>query len=193
MLALGLIFRSKRSAAIVPVLIHCAGSDGVAATVRMWRVNYPTRSVLSHGSFDGYKLASWVAEMGMPVNHGPRTMDYYSTRSGRLEASAYEYWKSGGPNFSLNTDSQIVPEEEFFLQGAMSARGGADAYQMLRALTIHPAKALGIDARVGSLEAGKDADIVIWTGDPLDPRNRVELVIIDGEVQYDRKKDGQWS
>jgi imidazolonepropionase-like amidohydrolase len=85
-----------------------------------------------------------------------------------------------------------MPQEELFLQGAVSARLGADPYQMLRACTIQPAKAFGIADRVGSLEPGKDADIVIRNGQPLDPRSRVELVLIDGSVQYDRLRDGQW-
>ncbi|MFT5042661.1 MAG: imidazolonepropionase-like amidohydrolase [Hyphomicrobiaceae bacterium] len=177
----------------LPVLIHCAGGEGVANTVRMWRINYPTRSILSHGSFDGWKLADFVAANDMPVNHGPRTMDYYSSRTGRVEPSALAYWESGGPNFSLNTDSQIIPQHEFFLQGAMSARQGAPSYQMLRALTINPARAFGYGDRLGSIEVGKDADIVIWTGDPLDPRSHVEFVLIDGKTQYDKQVDGQWS
>ncbi len=177
----------------LPVLIHCAGAEGVANTVRMWRINYPTRSIVSHGSFDGWKVADFVAENGMPVNHGPRISDYYSSRTGRVEPTAVIYSESGGPNFSLNTDSQIVPQDEFFLQASMSARQGADSYQMLRAVTIHPARAFGYGDRVGSLEVGKDADIVIWSGDPLDPRSYVEFVLIDGEAQYDKQLDGQWS
>jgi imidazolonepropionase-like amidohydrolase len=62
---------------------------------------------------------------------------------------------------------------------------------MLRAVTIHPARSFGIDDRVGSLEPGKDADIVICSGDPLDPRSRVELVLIDGQIQYNRQVEGQ--
>ncbi|MDP6368591.1 MAG: amidohydrolase family protein, partial [Planctomycetota bacterium] len=89
-------------------------------------------------------------------------------------------------------DSPVIPQEEFFVQGAMSARWGADGYAMLRALTIHPAQAFGIEARVGSLEPGKDADIVLRTGDPLDPRSAVDLVLIDGSIEYDRERDGQW-
>jgi len=174
------------------VLIHTAGSDGVVNTARMWRVTYDTSSVLSHGSFDGWKAARALAEIGIPVNHGPRTMDWNSSRNGRINGSGAEFVAAGVPLFSLNTDSSVIPQETFFLQGAMSARYGGDAYVMLRALTIHPAKAFGIDERVGSLEAGKDADIVIRTGDPLDPRTAVELVLIDGEVQYDRQVNGQW-
>ena len=100
--------------------------------------------------------------------------------------------KAGVPDFSLNTDANVMPQEELFLQGAVSARLGCDAYQMLRAVTIHPARAFGIQDRLGSLEPGKDADIVVTAGDPLDPRTRVELVLIDGEEQYDRERDGQW-
>jgi len=176
----------------IPVLIHCAAAQGVAATARMWKQRYGTHSVLSHGSFNGHKAAEYVASLNMPVNHGPRTMDYRSTRTGAIVGTAKVFVDAGVPLFSLNTDSSIVAQEMFFLQGAMSARLGADPYQMLRAITIHPAKAFGIDSRVGSLESGKDADVVIYSGDPLDPRSRVEVVLIDGAIQYDRNRDGQW-
>jgi imidazolonepropionase-like amidohydrolase len=176
----------------IPVLIHCAAAQGVAATARMWKERYGTHSVLSHGSFNGHKAAKYVASLDMPVNHGPRTMDYRSTRTGEIVGTAKVFVDAGVPFFSLNTDSGVVDQETFFLQAAMSARLGADPYQMLRALTIHPAKAFGIDSHVGSLEAGKDADVVIYSGDPLDPRSRVEVVLIDGSIQYDRNHDGQW-
>lgn len=172
----------------LPVLIHTAGSQGVVNTARMWRKRYGTRCVLSHGSFDGWMAARAVAATGIPVNHGPRTIDFFSSRNGRVNGSGAEYVKAGVPLFSLNTDSGVVPEEELFLQGAMTARYGADPYQMLRALTIHPAKAFGIDDRVGSLEPGKDADIVIYDGDPIDPRSAVQLVLIDGAIEYDRNE-----
>jgi len=175
----------------LPVLIHTASAEGVVNTARMWRETYETRSILSHGSFDGWKSAPAVAEYGIPVNHGPRTIDFYSSRNGRINGSAAIYDRAGD-NFSLNTDSGVVAEEEFSLQGAMGARYDGDTYRMLRALTIHPARAFGIDDRVGSLEEDKDPDVVVWTGDPLDPRSCVELVIIDGEVTYDREVDGQW-
>ena len=160
-------------------------------TARMWRQTYDTISTVSHGSFDGWKAARALAEMGMPVNHGPRTMDYQSSRNGRINGSSAEFAAAGVPLFSLNTDSPVVSEEEFFLQGAMSARYGGDSYFMLRAMTIHPAQVFRIDHRVGSLEVGKDGDVVVRTGDPLDPRAAVELVLIDGKTEYDRKRDKQ--
>jgi imidazolonepropionase-like amidohydrolase len=175
----------------LPVLIHTAGSDGVANTTRMWRKTYQTRSVLSHGCFDGWKVAAYVARNEMPVNSGPRAIDYVSSREGRVIGLAKEYTEVGVPLFSVNTDAGVVPQEELFLQASMGARYGGDGHLMLRALTIHPARAFGIDGRVGSLEVGKDADLAIFDGDPLDPRSRVEAVLIEGRLEYDRVRDGQ--
>ena len=127
----------------LPVLIHCAGSDGVGATARMWRQEFPTRSVLSHGSFDGWQVAPFLAEVGMPVNHGPRTFDFVSARTGRIVGSAAVFDEAGVPDFSLNTDAPVIPAWEFSLQATVSARLGADAYRMLRALTLHPARSFG--------------------------------------------------
>lgn len=175
----------------IPVLIHTAGSEGVLNAARMWKVKYGANAIVSHGSFDGWKSAKALAEIGIPVNHGPRTIDFFSSREGRVIGSSSEFVNAGVPLFSLNTDSSIIPEELFFLQGSMSARYGADPYQMLRALTIHPAMAFDLSERVGSLEVGKDADVVLWDGDPLDPRSSVQSVFLDGRLEYDQDRDGQ--
>ncbi len=176
----------------LPVLVHCAAGQGVGNTIRLWKNTLDARVILSHGSFNGWKVAEAVAAAGVPVNHGPRTFDWFSSRTGRFEPTAKHYWAAGGPDFSLNTDSSVIPQEELFLQGAMTARQGAPSYAMLQAVTLHPARAAGLDHRVGSLEVGKDADVVITRGNPLDPRVCVEAVWIDGELQYSRQADGQW-
>lgn len=177
----------------LPVLIHCASAEGVANVVRMWKLRYDTQCVISHGSWDGHYAGAYAAKHGVPVNHGPRTINYDSmVREGRVVGGAAEFTNHGVPLFSLNTDSPVVPQEELFLQGTVSARYGADAMHMLRGLTTHPAESIQLGDRVGSLEVGKDADICLFTGDPLDPRSAVDLVLIDGQVQYDRAKDGQW-
>jgi imidazolonepropionase-like amidohydrolase len=175
----------------LPVLIHSAGSEGVANTTRMWRRTFPTRSVLSHGCFDGWKAREFVAENDMPLNSGPRAIEFMSSQEGRVIGMAQVYTQAGVPNFSVNTDAGVVPQEELFLQATMGARYGADDYAMLRALTIHPARAFGIDGRLGSLEVGKDADLAVFDGNPLDARSRVEAVWIDGRLEYDRARDGQ--
>jgi imidazolonepropionase-like amidohydrolase len=176
----------------LPVLIHCASAEGVAGTVRTWKGRYDTTCVVSHGSWDGHLAGKYAAEMNVPVNHGPRIANHTSmVREEKIQGGAQAFIDAGVPLFSLNTDAPIVPQEELFLQGSMSARLGADAYQMLQALTINPARSFMIGDRVGSLEVGKDADVLITSGDPLDPRTRVEVVFIDGEVQYTRRDGAQ--
>ncbi len=176
----------------LPVLIHSAGSDGYPAAARMWQVDNKTRAVLSHGCFDAHLTAPWLVGTGAALNVGPREIDFTTTRDGRITGTAARYLEAGARDLSLNTDSPVVPQEELFLQGAVAARYGADAYTMLRAVTIAPARVFGLDDRVGSLEVGKDADVVLRSGDPLDPRSRVECVYIDGQVEYDRRQAGQW-
>jgi imidazolonepropionase-like amidohydrolase len=175
----------------LPVLIHAASAEGVANAIRMWTLRYGTKAVVSHGCWDGWHAARFAAETQTPVNVGPRVENLLAMRrEDRFVGIAAEYVAAGVPNVSLNTDSPVVPEEEFFLQGTMSARRGGDPYQMLRALAANPALAFQIGARVGSLERGKDADLVLSSGDPLDPRSSIELVLIDGRVQYSRREDG---
>jgi imidazolonepropionase-like amidohydrolase len=159
--------------------------------VRMWKLRYGLDAVVSHGCWDGWHAAGFAAATGTPVNVGPRVENLRAmTREDRVVGIASEYVSAGAPLVSLNTDSPVVPQEELFLQGTMSARLGGAPHEMLRALTTNPAQSFQLGERVGSLERGKDADIVLSSGDPLDPRSRIELVLIDGRVQYSREADG---
>ena len=92
----------------------------------------------------------------------------------------------GRDGIGLNTDSPVVPEEQLPLQGAIAVRLGLPHEVALRALTINNATFAGIDHRVGSLEVGKDADLGIWSGDPIDPRSHVELMVVNGTICYRR-------
>jgi imidazolonepropionase-like amidohydrolase len=104
---------------------------------------------------------------------------------------AAEYQKGGVKMLGFNTDAPVVPEEELPIQATVSVHYGLDDSQVesVRGLTIIPAITAGIAQRVGSLEPGKDADILIVTGDPIDPRNIVERVFIDGRSVYDVAKE----
>jgi hypothetical protein len=133
---------------------------------------------------------------GMPVAAGPRQYDF-DRNTGQiigLHAAYYtgEYntWIEKEPGLGwdgvgINTDSPVVPQEELSVQAAMAVRLGLPDAVALRGLTINPARFFGIEDRVGSLDPGKDADIVVWTGDPIDPRSHVEKVFVNGNIVYD--------
>jgi len=77
-------------------------------------------------------------------------------------------------------NDQVVPLEYASIQAATALRYGAKEEDLLKMLTINPAMILRISDRTGSVEKGKDADLVVWSGHPFDARSRVESVYIDG-------------
>ncbi|MCB9870044.1 MAG: amidohydrolase family protein [Planctomycetes bacterium] len=166
----------------VPVIIHTAGARDCVATARMFQDVFQVRMVLSHGTFDGHWAASALAARHTPVNLGPRMYDF--TKDGRFQGIAEGYYRVGCTDLSINTDAPVIPAEQLQLQAAMAVRLGLPWRAALEALTIVPARQIGIADRVGSLEKGKDADFFVCAGDPLDPRHPPQQVFIDGRLVY---------
>lgn len=166
----------------VPVLIHTAGLRDCVATARMFQNAFDVKMILSHGSFDGWVAAGPLAEWQTPINLGPRM--YQFDRYGRMQGMCQAFWDAGCKNLSINTDAPVIAPEELQLQAAMAIRLGLPYDAALRAITIVPARQIGLDERVGSLAVGKDADFQITAGDPLDPRNGPLRVYIEGTLVY---------
>jgi imidazolonepropionase-like amidohydrolase len=87
---------------------------------------------------------------------------------------------AAGVKVAITTDHPIVPIEHLIIQVMLAVKAGLDRDEALRAVTIHPAEIMGVADRIGSLEAGKDADFCVWSGDPLDLYSKVERAYIDG-------------
>jgi imidazolonepropionase-like amidohydrolase len=166
----------------VPVIIHTAGARDCITTARMFQDVHNVWMILSHGTFDGHWAASALAKRKTPVNLGPRM--YQFTKEGRFQGIADGYYRVGCTDLSINTDAPVIAPEQLLLQAAMASRLGLPYEAALKALTIIPARQVGIDDRVGSLTPGKDADFIVTNGDPLDPRYPAELVYIEGKPVY---------
>jgi imidazolonepropionase-like amidohydrolase len=166
----------------VPVIIHTAGARDCVATARMFQDVFDLWMILSHGTFDGHWAASALAPRKTPVNLGPRSYDF--TKQGRFQGIADGYFEAGCTDLSINTDAPVIAGEELPLQAAMASRLGLPYEAALRALTIIPARQVGIADRVGSLEPGKDADFIVTAGDPLDPRYPPTQVFIEGALVH---------
>lgn len=173
-----------------PVIIHTADARDVMGTVRMFHDEYKLPCIISHGEFGGFKCAPEIGKRDLPANIGPRLYDFqFMYYEGKFRGIASEYRAAGVKKLSINTDSPVVPQEDLVFQATMAIHYGLSEEDALRALTIEPANAVLAGDRVGSFEKGKDADIVLWTGDPFDVRQHAVLTMIGGKVVYDVTKD----
>ena len=168
-----------------PVFVHTAGARDVMETMRMFHDELNLPVVISHGEFGGLRAAAEAAKRNIPVNVGPRLYDFsFQTYDRKFYSIAQEYLRAGVQTLSLNTDCPVIPADDLFLQGTISIRMGMDEDMALRAVTINPARTIGVGDRIGSLEVGKDADIVIKHGSLFDPRNPIDKVLINGKLVY---------
>lgn len=172
----------------IPVVVHTQAYQVVQSTLRILHDEMNLKVVIDHGTFDSYKISDEIIKRNIPVMAGPRGFRY-EPEDGQIKGIVAEYHKRGIQSLGVNTDSPVIPQEELFFQASMAVRYGWNEEDAVRGVTIEPAKALMIDDRVGSLEVGKDADIVITTGSIIDPRNYVKQVFIDGASIYDIKVD----
>ena len=180
------------------VSVHTQIYQVVLQTLQMLRQEMGLWTVVVHGEFDAYRLSGNAYDSGMAVAAGPR--NYHFDRATSQFLGLMQTWHDGGKYYSwrdpvaglgrdgigVNTDSPVVPQEQLTVQAAIGVRLGLPHEVALRALTINNARFAGIDHRVGSLERGKDADLGIWSGDPVDPRSHVHVMVVSGQICYRR-------
>jgi len=180
-----------------PLSVHTQIYQVVLQTLQELRLELGLWTVVVHGTFDGYRLSEDLLAAGLPVAGGPRAY-HFDRNTGSIQGVLANYanggdlgWRDpvyglGRDGIGVNTDSPVVAQEQLTLQAAMGVRLGLPHEWALRALTINAARFVGIDHRVGSLEVGKDADLGIWNGDPIDPRSHVRKLVVNGTICYTR-------
>lgn len=179
------------------VSTHTQRYQVVLATLTMVRQGFGLDVYIDHGEWYGSKLAPLADKIGVNAILGPRVVDPQSfilDTDGAILGIAAEYQKNGHTKIGFNTDAPVIPEEELSLQAAMGVHYGFDDRNAdtIRGLTWVPALTAGIVHRVGSIEAGKDADLLVTTGDPVDPRCSIERVYIEGQRVYDANEKRLW-
>jgi imidazolonepropionase-like amidohydrolase len=180
--ALGLVLSGD-----IPWRQHCHRADDIATALRL-ADEFGYRLVIDHGT-EAVLLADRLAERGVPVLIGPlltsrskvELRNRSLTNPGRLAAAGVE--------LGIITDHPVVPIHLLHVQAALAVREGLDPAAALRAVTLTPARVLGLDDRLGSLEPGKHATLCVWSGDPLDARSRVEAAWIEGRQVFGSDPD----
>ena len=172
----------------IPTIVHTYEGWGVMQTIRMFNDENNLKVIPTHTAGGGYMVGAEAAKRdGVSINIGPRVVDmgWGAEHDNRFHGMGAEYFKAGVRNLSINTDAVgLGAQEGLALQASMSARLGLDDEIALRAITINSARALDIDDRVGSLEVGKDANLLILSGDPLDVGTQIYQVMLEGKIVY---------
>lgn len=165
----------------IPVHIHVDSSDDIMTAVRLAEEFKFLRLSLGH-AVEAYKVAGELARRGVAVVVGPQMIAY---DDGERLVNLAGYLADKGVHVDIMTDADVVQESFLRYQAAIAVKYGLDPRRALEAVTIDPARTMGLEARIGSLEPGKDADLVVFDGDPFDVASKVLTVFIDGRAVYE--------
>jgi len=146
-------------------------------------------ATLQHG-LEAYKIAPEIARRGTGVSIFADSWSYKLEAYDSIPYNAYILWKNGVV-VSINSDSDERMRRLNLDAAKVTKYGGVPEEEALKMVTLNPAKQLGIDKRTGSIEQGKDGDIVIWTAHPFSVYSRVDMTLIEGDVYFDRATDIQ--
>jgi len=175
--ALALVLRRQ-----IPWRQHCHRADDIATAIRI-ADEFGYDLVIDHGT-EAHLLADIIAARGIPVIIGPLLTSRSKVELRNRSLANPGRLAKAGVTIAITTDHPVVPVNFLAHQAALAVKDGLDRETALRALTINPARIAGIEDRLGSIEPGKDADLVIWSGDPLDVLSRAVRVFIDGAEIY---------
>lgn len=167
----------------IPIKAHAHRADDIFTSIRIAR-EFGIGITLDHCT-DGSLIADELAAEGLPAFVGPSL-----GKKSKIELANKSFATPGeltraGVKVSIITDAPVIPLGNLPLCAGMAVRAGMDIEDAWKAITINPAESVGISDRVGSLEVGKDADVVIHNGNPLtEVTSTVATAIIDGKVIY---------
>lgn len=167
----------------IPLKAHAHRSDDIMTAIRIAR-EFDVLLTIEHCT-EGHLIVDELKAAGVPVAVGPTL-----TNASKLELLNKSWTTPGilaeaGLQVSIITDAPVIPQQYLPLCAGLAVKAGMDPFKALQAITINPAKHIGVADRVGSLEAGKDADIVLWDGDPMVSDTRVKMVMVDGKILVD--------
>jgi len=172
-------------------LIHCHAyrQDEMVALMRACE-EFGVRIATFQHVLEGYKIADLMVKHGVA---GSAFSDWWAYKYEVIDAIPYAgtLMHNAGVVVSFNSDDAEMGRR-LNLEAAKAVKyGGVPEAEALKFVTLNPAKQLGIDRFTGSLEQGKDADVVLWNGSPLSTRSRCEQTWIDGRKYFDRQDESR--
>jgi imidazolonepropionase-like amidohydrolase len=144
-------------------------------------------ATLQHG-LEAFKIAPEIARHGAGVSIFVDSWSYKLEAYDSIPYTAAILWKNG-VNVSINSDDPERIRRLNLDAAKVMKYGGVPEEEALKMITLNPAKQLGVDKRTGSVEVGKDADLVVWNAHPFSVYARAEMTMIEGEFYFERSRD----
>lgn len=170
-----------------PAFIHADQNHDIENALLMGR-QWGFHSVIIGGA-EAHLMLDALAADNVPVILSPTMVPRGSARR-NASLRTPQLLHQRGVRFALSTDHPTLPIRYLFVVAATAAREGLPVGEALRAITLSPAEILGIADRVGSIDPGKNADLVIWSGHPFAVASQVERVLVDGRTVYEVSAGG---
>jgi imidazolonepropionase-like amidohydrolase len=177
--ALGKVLRREMKARV-----HAHRADDMLTAIRIAE-EFDLDLTLEHAT-EGYKIADILADKGIAVTAGPILFSRVKYELKEMTPRNPGLMAQAGVKVAIQTDESSAVKY-LTINAALAAREGMPEEEALQAITINAAEIIGVADRVGSLEVGKDADVVVFEGHPFDYRSVVDLVLVDGQLAYQRE------
>jgi len=165
--------------------IHAHRADDIVTALRIVD-EFGLECTIEHCT-EGHLIAEYLAEKRVKAAVGPTLTSKPKLELKNLNWETPKTLLLQGVHVCITTDHPVVPLQYLPLCAALAFRAGLSREDALKCITLYSAEHLGVQDRMGSIEEGKDADMVLWSGDPLDYRSEVMATIINGEVVYKKE------
>ncbi len=170
----------------IPLKAHVHRTDDILTSIRIAK-EFDLDLTLDHCT-EGHLIAEEIARSGYPAIVGPSMSARSKKEVCESDFKTPGILKQAGVTVALTTDHPVCRLQYLPLCAALAAKEGLSDYDALRAITLDAARICRVDHRLGSLSVGKDADIVLWNGNPLEVRSFVVKTLINGEVVWEKKE-----
>ena len=167
----------------LPVRAHAHRADDIMTALRIAK-EFNLDISIEHCT-EGHKIVNELKEAGVWAIVGPTLSNRSKVELKELSFNTLKTLYDAGIPVAITMDHPVVPVGYMPTVAAHAVKAGLPYEEALKAITINPAKILGIDAEYGSIEQGKMADLVLWSGDPLDVQSRAEKVFIHGQIVHE--------
>ena len=171
----------------IPLKAHAHKANDIFTAIRIAK-EFDVKMTLDH-STDARCIVDELAEEKYPMIVGPSLGHRTKVELINKSFKTPGILNKAGIKISITTDSPVIPLQHLPICAALAVKDGLDKWEALKAISINPAEILGLEDRIGSIKVGKDADIVIWSADPLQIDAKVECTIINGKVVFNGEEE----